>query len=354
MGRAHRYVHYGGSLAPIRSAPALRRLQRFGQEGVASGQANPQGMTTEHEASRTLVKSPPELWAECSDAASLARHLSESFGEIRITRLEPETTVAWEGERASGTVRIEPSGWGTRVTLTARTQVDPASDGGTEPEDETVAAVHAQDEDVDVKEEPDAVVVEEEPEAVVEDPVAAEEPVAVRGPGAVEEREAVRERGAVGERGGVGGRVAVDERVAVEAPERVAVEERERVPDTAPVERRHGLIAKVRAFFRPAPPPPMGSVPDRKPEAEVAEVEPMAEVEEEPVAEVEPVAEAEPVAEVEAVTEPEDVPAASKETEPDETAAPDPPPVPMLDAEAILTAALDSLGQAHHRPFSRT
>jgi hypothetical protein len=73
----------------------------------------------EHEASRTLVKSAPELWAECSDAASLARHLSGPFGEIRITRLEPETTVAWEGERVSGTVRLEPSGWGTRVTLTA-------------------------------------------------------------------------------------------------------------------------------------------------------------------------------------------------------------------------------------------
>ncbi len=75
---------------------------------------------TEHQASRTLVKSPPELWAECSDARALSRHLSGSFGEIRITRLDPETTVAWEGERASGTVRLEPSGWGTRVVLTAR------------------------------------------------------------------------------------------------------------------------------------------------------------------------------------------------------------------------------------------
>ena len=73
----------------------------------------------EHEASRTLVKSPPDLWAELSDQSSLARHLAEPFGEIRITRLEPETAVAWEGERASGTVRIEPSGWGTKVTVTA-------------------------------------------------------------------------------------------------------------------------------------------------------------------------------------------------------------------------------------------
>jgi hypothetical protein len=72
---------------------------------------------SEHQATRTLVKSPPELWAECSDARSLARHLGDAVGEIRITRLEPETAVAWEGEHISGTVRLEPSGWGTRVTL---------------------------------------------------------------------------------------------------------------------------------------------------------------------------------------------------------------------------------------------
>ncbi len=86
-------------------------------EGLALARTNLDHMR-QHEASRTLVKSPPELWAECSDAASLARHL-DGFGEIRITRLEPETAVAWEGERASGTVRLEPSGWGTRVVLTA-------------------------------------------------------------------------------------------------------------------------------------------------------------------------------------------------------------------------------------------
>ena len=67
---------------------------------------------------RTLVKSAPELWAVCSDVEMLAEHLG-AFGEIRITRLEPETTVAWEGERASGTVHIEPSAWGTKVTVTA-------------------------------------------------------------------------------------------------------------------------------------------------------------------------------------------------------------------------------------------
>ena len=72
----------------------------------------------EPRAQRTLVKSPPELWAELSDIDALARHLGE-FGEIRITTLDPETTVAWEGDRACGTVALEPSGWGTRVTITA-------------------------------------------------------------------------------------------------------------------------------------------------------------------------------------------------------------------------------------------
>jgi hypothetical protein len=69
-------------------------------------------------AERRLVKSPPELWAQLSDAQELARHLGE-FGDIRITRLEAERTVVWEGDRARGTVELEPSGWGTRVTLTA-------------------------------------------------------------------------------------------------------------------------------------------------------------------------------------------------------------------------------------------
>src|SRR5215213_5560922 len=84
----------------------------------------------EPRAQRTLVKSPPELWAEISDLDALARHLGE-FGEIRITRLEPETAVAWEGDRVRGTVQLEPSGWGTKVTLTAQLE-----DGGGEAPDE--------------------------------------------------------------------------------------------------------------------------------------------------------------------------------------------------------------------------
>src|SRR5215212_1995880 len=93
------------------------------------------------QAQRRLVKSPPELWNELSDAEALARHLGE-FGEIHITRLEPETKVVWEGEHANGSVEIESSGWGTKVILTAEV-------GGPEPEPEP---------------EPESVAAEPEPE----------------------------------------------------------------------------------------------------------------------------------------------------------------------------------------------
>jgi hypothetical protein len=87
-------------------------------------------------AKRTLVKSPPELWSELSEVERLARHLG-AFGEIKITKLEPEHTVAWEGEAASGTVMIEPSGWGTKVTLKAHVEEaepEPDSEPVEEPE----------------------------------------------------------------------------------------------------------------------------------------------------------------------------------------------------------------------------
>jgi hypothetical protein len=70
------------------------------------------------EVQRTLVKSPPELWAELSDPELLARHLGE-LGEVRITRTEPETRIEWEAGETCGTVLLEASGWGTRVKLTA-------------------------------------------------------------------------------------------------------------------------------------------------------------------------------------------------------------------------------------------
>src|SRR3954449_11444060 len=85
-------------------------------------------------AERRLVKSPPELWAELSEVERLARHLG-AFGEIQITKLEPETSVDWEGEHARGNVSIESSGWGTKVRLTAALP-EPAPEPEPEPEPE--------------------------------------------------------------------------------------------------------------------------------------------------------------------------------------------------------------------------
>src|SRR5690242_5046629 len=113
----------------------------------------------EPRAQRTLVKSPPELWAEVSDVEALTGHLGE-FGEIRITRLEPETTVAWEGDRARGTVELEPSGWGTKVTLTAlieaEREVEPEPVAPPEPvaHDEPEAATESEPDPEPVPEEP--------------------------------------------------------------------------------------------------------------------------------------------------------------------------------------------------------
>ena len=232
---------------------------------------------TEHEASRTLVKSPPELWAECSEAASLARHLGQ-FGEIRITRLEPETAVAWEGEEVSGTVRLEPSGWGTRVILTARASGErEAPVAEPEPKEEMLVQPAPLDESESGDEPPPAPDPEPEPEPL---------PPAATGPSPVASTPA----------------------------------------DTSsprPV-RRTGLFARLMALFQPPEPPPSTSTPPPTPRP-AAVPRPAAHSPEG----VTPIAEA-------------DVP------EPSEPEVGDAP-----DHAAVLTAALDSLGQAHHRPYSR-
>lgn len=113
-------------------------------------------------AQRRLVKSPPELWAEVSSEDALSRHL-EPFGEIRITRTQPETTVAWEGDRASGTVELAPAGWGTQVILTATPAAPQAQ---AQPQPEAAAA-------------PEPAAVEPEPEPVAAPPDATATPLVV-------------------------------------------------------------------------------------------------------------------------------------------------------------------------------
>ena len=67
-----------------------------------------------YEVSRTLVKSPPELWAELE-----GERLEAAFGARTVKATEPERELAWEGDGAAGLARLEPSSWGTKVTLTA-------------------------------------------------------------------------------------------------------------------------------------------------------------------------------------------------------------------------------------------
>jgi hypothetical protein len=218
---------------------------------------------TSLQASRTLVKSPPELWAELSELESLARHLGE-FGEIRITQVDPESRVEWEADRASGTVRLEPSGWGTRVVLTVDT--------------------------------PERVEAEPEPEAVVEPPPAPEpEP----------------------------------------DPEPVAVEP-EPEPEPAPAPKRGWFVR----LFRRTPP---AVVPEPQPEPVAVEPEPEPEPEPTPEPDPEQTARDRAFGTIEWETPAEPV-----------AEEPEPAPIDADEAHAVLTGVLDTLGAAHHRPFSRS
>jgi hypothetical protein len=300
-------------------------------------------------AKRTLVKSPPELWSELSEVERLARHLG-AFGEIKITKLEPEHTVAWEGEGASGTVSIEPSGWGTKVTLTAQLGEDsvaPSVAVEEAPAAETAAGERVHDEVGGGEPEAAEPVVDEAspdvPAVVVAEPVGdvhvADEPVA---------EQFVAEEPAGGE-------------PVVAAPD---ISE----PIQPEPRQRRGFLAWL---FRPrttaqvtAPPvvPPAEPMIDAPAEEEpvVEEAEPLAgaPLSEEPSYESVPAAEEPPV-----MTE-ETAPVSE---EPHEVSEPPPladelaaveqaSPRPDLDterAQAILDEALDALGSAHHRPYSR-
>jgi hypothetical protein len=229
---------------------------------------------TSLQASRTLVKSPPELWAELSELESLARHLGE-FGEIRITQVDPESRVEWEADRASGTVRLEPSGWGTRVVLTVDTPEAPPEAALPEP------APDAVEPEPEPQPEPEPVAVEPEPEP---------------------------------------------------APEPVAVE-------PAPARRRRVKRGWFARLFRRTPPPPPAPVESPAPAVEA----------EAPVTPDEPVAETpEPTPAERAFGTIEwETPEAPVEEEPE------PAPLRPDEAHALLTDVLDTLGAAHHRPYSR-
>lgn len=77
-----------------------------------------------YEISRTLVKSPPELWEELQ-----GDRWADAMGEVSVRPTEPDRELAWEADGARGTAVIEPSGWGTKVTLTAEVEEQVAAVG---------------------------------------------------------------------------------------------------------------------------------------------------------------------------------------------------------------------------------
>ena len=96
----------------------MRRLQ----DSLAAGR-NPTAMPTV-EVSRTLMKSPPELWAELE-----GDRLNDAVGRVTVQPTEHERELAWEAEGMRGTARLEPSSWGTKVTLTAEVEAVVARQG---------------------------------------------------------------------------------------------------------------------------------------------------------------------------------------------------------------------------------
>lgn len=294
------------------------------------------------EVQRTLVKSPPELWAELSDPAALARHLGE-LGEIRIVRTEPERVVEWAAEQTTGVVSIKPSGWGTRVTLSVArepTATVPAPEAATE---------------VDPEPEPEAESKSEsEPEPYIEAETAGE-------------RES---------------ELAAEPEVAP-APE-VAAVELETEPVAAPQrDSRPGFFARLfrrRRHAEPALEAPVGDASqalagEPSPERLDAFAAVRQVLAPETFAATHPfTAQAADAASATTAVAPgasHSAPDRGGEPEPDAAPQPDGEPSTDIAAElmaaenvtadevdaaevtAVLTAVLDRLGAAHHRPFSR-
>jgi hypothetical protein len=76
------------------------------------------------EVSRTLVKSPPELWAELGPDC-----LEPAVGAVSVEETEPEREMRFAGQGVHGTAVLEPAGWGTKVTLTAEIEEQVARAG---------------------------------------------------------------------------------------------------------------------------------------------------------------------------------------------------------------------------------
>jgi hypothetical protein len=321
------------------------------------------------EVQRTLVKSPPELWAELSDPDALSRHLAE-LGEIRITSVEPECAVRWETGETTGSIGLKPSGWGTKVTLrvtrktSARPPLSPASQPQPAPDPAEILRRAGEPGTVAPREfaPPPEPALQPGPELVPEPvspappdegraPVAekrASEPPADPLPAPVptrrgffarmfwwREHEAAEQRSLPGDVEATGaGHGRADER---EEPHAQAA------PPTA--------LEALRARFAPAQahtagaPEPTSEPPEPTPSETAPAVD--AELPAEAAEPTAPPAE-DPPQEPAAPALSAELRAAEEDGAEEVTAAPS-----EDEVEAVLTRVLDRLGAAHHRPFSR-
>jgi hypothetical protein len=319
------------------------------------------------EVQRTLVKSPPELWAEISDAESLARHLGE-FGEIRITHVQPEQKVEWEADDASGTVVIKPSGWGTKVKLTVERELVFAAP--VEPEHSAAAASGSQAEPA----------AEAEPIAETE-PTAEAEPTAETG----SEAEPFAQTGSTAavEPTTAGEPIAEAEPLAEAEPAAEAdapiadgaLEPAPPDPPGAPSEpserpRRRGFFARLFGRRRAEPSAEPATTATLADDADIDDTETDVDVE---LAGQQPQAPAQTDGRVlgeDLRAEPDaETPDDLELDEPDELDGPTAAETQRRDlaaelaaaeevaaeqVTAVLTGVLDRLGAAHHRPFSRS
>src|SRR5688572_13494839 len=80
--------------------------------------------------SRTLVKSPPELWELLDQPERMQGLMSALVGaatDVNVTKREPEERLRWEasGEDAWIEIELTESGWGTQVKVKAENSGEP-------------------------------------------------------------------------------------------------------------------------------------------------------------------------------------------------------------------------------------
>jgi hypothetical protein len=306
------------------------------------------------EVQRTLVKSPPELWAELGDPVSLARHL-EALGEIRITRAEPEQRVDWEADGTTGTVLMKPTGWGTKVTLSVtRDLATPQQQSA----DADAAAATGAGAPAQPEVTPDTT---DEAEADDQAPRDAESHIEAESPPAAAEMAALEEpEQAPAEASPTAEASAVGESAQRPEPENDSVPAR--APETEP---HRSFFARLFARRRQRSPEPPAIAADvvAKP---IDVGEPTAAIVRPPVGSEPPESPA-PIAPAEPTDASEPTQAATSEEQPAADAAQATEQATNISAElmaaedaadeettAVLTAVLDRLGSAHHRPFSRS